>query len=71
MLKELVWCRRARHNKVKVVYAGSSSRWHDPYQSPYACFKHMGEEIFKLYKKVYGLDAPRFVDSIMYMDQMK
>ena len=23
----------ARHNKVKVVYAGSSSRWHDPYQS--------------------------------------
>ena len=47
----------ARHNKVKVVYAGSSSRWHDPYQSPYACFKHMGEEIFKLYKKVYGLNA--------------
>ena len=27
----------ARHNKVKVVYVGSSSRWHDPYQSPYAC----------------------------------
>ena len=47
----------ALHNKVKVVYAGSSSRWHDPYQSPYACFKHMGEEIFKLYKKVYDLDA--------------
>lgn len=47
----------ARHNKVKVVYAGSSSRWHDPYQSPYACYKHMGEEIFKLYKKVYGLDV--------------
>ena len=47
----------ARHNNVKVVYAGSSSRWHDPYQSPYACFKHMGEEIFKLYKKVYGLNA--------------
>tara|TARA_Y100001937_G_scaffold94734_1_gene128532 strand:- start:6618 stop:7466 length:849 start_codon:yes stop_codon:yes gene_type:complete len=47
----------ARHNKIKVVYAGSSSRWHDPYQSPYACFKHMGEEIFKLYKKVYDLDA--------------
>jgi UDP-glucose 4-epimerase len=42
---------------VKVVYAGSSSRWHDPYQSPYACFKHMGEEIFKLYRKVYNIDA--------------
>lgn len=47
----------ARHNKVKVIYAGSSSRWHDPYQSPYACYKHMGEEIFKLYKKVYGLEV--------------
>lgn len=47
----------ARYHNVKVVYAGSSSRWHDPYQSPYACFKHMGEEIFKLYRKVYSLDA--------------
>ena len=47
----------ARLNNIKVVYAGSSSRWHDPYQSPYACFKHMGEEILKLYKKSYNLDA--------------
>ena len=47
----------ALHNNVKVVYSGSSSRWHDPYQSPYACFKHMGEEIYKLYKKVYNLDV--------------
>lgn len=47
----------ARMYNVKVVYSGSSSRWHDPYQSPYACFKHMGEEIFKLYKKVYKLNA--------------
>lgn len=47
----------ARINRVKVIYSGSSSRWHDPFKSPYACFKHMGEEIFKLYKKVYELDA--------------
>ena len=47
----------AKEKKIKVVYSGSSSRWHDPYQSPYACFKHMGEEIFKLYKKVYKLDV--------------
>lgn len=47
----------ARNNNVKVVYAGSSSRWHDPFQSPYACYKHMGEEILKMYKKVYGLNA--------------
>ena len=47
----------ARHNNVKVVYAGSSSRWHDPMQSPYAAFKHMGEEIFQLYRKAYNLDV--------------
>jgi len=47
----------ARLNNVKVVYAGSSSRWHDPFQSPYATFKHMGEEIFKLYRQTYGIDA--------------
>lgn len=46
-----------KHNNVKVIYAGSSSRWHDPLQSPYACFKHMGEEILKMYKKVYDLDV--------------
>jgi UDP-glucose 4-epimerase len=40
----------------KMVYAGSSSRWHDPLQSPYACFKHMGEEIIKLYRKIYDVD---------------
>jgi UDP-glucose 4-epimerase len=47
----------ARLNDVKVVYAGSSSRWHDPFQSPYAAFKHMGEEVFKLYRQTYGIDA--------------
>jgi UDP-glucose 4-epimerase len=46
----------ARLNGVKVVYAGSSSRWHDPFQSPYAAFKHMGEEVFKLYRTTYGCD---------------
>ena len=47
----------ARHNNIKVVYAGSCSRWHDPYQSPYASTKHLGEEVFKMYKKTYGLDV--------------
>lgn len=47
----------ARKTNTKVVYAGSSSRWHNPFKSPYACFKHMGEEIFKMYKNVYGLNA--------------
>lgn len=47
----------AKKTHTKVVYAGSSSRWHNPYQSPYACFKHIGEEIFKMYKKVYNLNV--------------
>jgi len=47
----------ARKYNVKVIYAGSSSRWHDPMQSPYACFKHMGEEVFKLYRKAYSLNV--------------
>tara|TARA_Y100001972_G_scaffold126922_1_gene182115 strand:- start:1018 stop:1863 length:846 start_codon:yes stop_codon:yes gene_type:complete len=47
----------ARKTNTKVVYAGSSSRWHNPYQSPYACFKYLGEEVFKMYKEVYGLNV--------------
>jgi UDP-glucose 4-epimerase len=49
-------CSFAKQINAKVVYAGSSSRWHDPFQSPYACYKHMGEEICKMYRKVYGMD---------------
>lgn len=50
-------CKFAHAIGSKVIYAGSSSRWHDPLQSPYACSKHMGEEIIKMYKKVYKLNA--------------
>ena len=49
-------CEFARLTNAKVVYAGSSSRWHDPYQSPYAACKHIGEEACKMYKKTYGMD---------------
>ena len=48
-------CEFARLTGAKVVYAGSSSRWHNPYQSPYAACKHMGEEACKMYKKTYGM----------------
>lgn len=47
----------ARHNKVKVVYAGSSSKHHDPSDSPYAQYKFLGEEVCKLYKKTYDVDV--------------
>ena len=47
----------ARHNKVKVVYAGSSSKHHDPTISPYAMYKYLGEEVCKLYKKTFEVDV--------------
>jgi UDP-glucose 4-epimerase len=49
-------CEFAREIKAKVVYSGSSSRWHNPYQSPYACYKHLGEEICKMYRTSFGVD---------------
>lgn len=39
-------------NDCKLIYAGSSSRHHNPYLSPYALTKHVGEEWIKMYKKV-------------------
>jgi UDP-glucose 4-epimerase len=47
----------ARMNKVKVIYAGSSSKHHDPSDSPYAMTKFLGEEICKLYKKSYNVNV--------------
>ena len=49
-------CEWARINKTKMVYAGSSSKHHDPYKSPYAATKYMGEEVCKMYKETYGCD---------------
>jgi UDP-glucose 4-epimerase len=48
-------CEYARINHAKIVYAGSSSRWHDPYQSPYATYKYLGEEVCNMYKKTYNM----------------
>ena len=47
----------ALHNNVKVVYAGSSSKWHDPTISPYAMYKYLGEEVCKLYRKTFDVDV--------------
>ena len=49
-------CEWARINKTKMVYAGSSSKHHDPYKSPYAATKYIGEEVCKMYKETYGCD---------------
>ena len=47
----------ARANNIKVVYAGSSSKHHNPSDSPYAMYKYLGEEVCKLYKKTYDVDV--------------
>ena len=53
-LKVMQW---ARKNNIKVIYAGSSSKHHDPSDSPYAMTKYLGEEICKLYQKSYDVDV--------------
>jgi UDP-glucose 4-epimerase len=47
----------AFRNKSKLIYAGSSSKHHNPELSPYAMSKYMGEQWLKMYKKVYNLNA--------------
>jgi UDP-glucose 4-epimerase len=47
----------AKANKVKVIYAGSASKHHDPSDSPYALTKFLGEEICKLYKKSFNVNV--------------
>ena len=47
----------ARQNKIKFVYAGSSSFHHGLYGSPYAWSKFSGEELCKLYSRVYELST--------------
>ena len=55
-------CEWARKWGVKVVYSGSSSQWHDPFQSPYAMYKKLGEDVCKMYKRVFGtnIEIARF-----------
>tara|TARA_B100001094_G_scaffold276301_1_gene284420 strand:- start:296 stop:1204 length:909 start_codon:yes stop_codon:yes gene_type:complete len=47
----------ARHNDIQVVYAGSSSMHHGIFNSPYAWSKYNGEELCKLYSKIYNLNT--------------
>ena len=53
-MKVLEW---VRYNHIKLVYAGSSSKHHNPSESPYATTKYLGEELCKLYKKSYNVDV--------------
>ena len=53
-MKVLEW---VRCNNIKLVYAGSSSKHHNPSDSPYATTKYLGEELCKLYKKSFNVDV--------------
>lgn len=47
----------AKINNTKVIYAGSSSKHHDPSDSPYAMYKFLGEQVCMLYKKSYNINV--------------
>ncbi len=49
-MKVMEW---AKKYNIKVIYAGSSSRHHNPSDSPYAMTKYLGEEVCRLYKKSF------------------
>lgn len=52
VLSVLEW---ARKKSVKVIYSGSSSKHHNPFISPYATFKYLGEEICRLYRETFKI----------------
>ena len=53
-IKVMEW---AKKNNTKVIYAGSSSKHHDPADSPYAMSKFLGEEVCKLYRKSFNVNV--------------
>ena len=53
-MKVMEW---AMKRNVKVIYAGSSSKHHNPSDSPYAMSKFLGEEICKLYKTSFNVNV--------------
>ena len=47
----------ARKHECKVIYAGSSSKHQNIYDSPYSATKALGEQLCKLYKNVYNVNV--------------
>ena len=52
-LNILDWSRE--NDGIPIIYAGSSSKHHGLFGSPYAWVKHSGEELCKLYSEVYDV----------------
>lgn len=47
----------ARSLNIPLIYAGSSSVYHDVHANPYSFTKWLGEQYCELYSKVYGLNV--------------
>ena len=45
----------AKNHKIPMIYAGSSSFWGGTHENPYTFSKWQGEELCKLYERIYGL----------------
>ena len=52
-----VVCEYAREHNCKIIYAGSSSFYGGVYLNPYTFAKWQGEEVIKMYSKVYGIKS--------------
>ena len=50
-------CKFACNIGAKVIYAGSSSKHHNPSLSPYSAYKYLGEGVCKLYKESFNLEV--------------
>tara|TARA_R100001377_G_scaffold42877_1_gene24194 strand:+ start:944 stop:1819 length:876 start_codon:yes stop_codon:yes gene_type:complete len=50
-------CDLARRCNAKIIYAGSSSAYAGPMKNPYAYTKYEGEEICKLFSKIYNIST--------------
>jgi len=47
----------ARNSNARVVYSGSSSFYNGAFLNPYSFAKWQGEDIFKMYSKIYDIDV--------------
>jgi len=50
-------CEFAKNNDSKIIYAGSSSAFGGHLLNPYSFSKYQGEELCKLYSKIYGVST--------------
>ena len=57
----------AKKNNIRVTYAGSSSKHHEPSDSPYAMNKYLGEQVCKLYKKSFNTNVGFVKDAMAFM----